>query len=393
MITNLPGAPALNYKQYSGYYAVGDAKNHQLHYWFVESQGNPSTDPVLLWLTGGPGCSGLSALLTEWGPLMESRVNPDGATLSINPYSWNRNASVLTLESPAGVGYSFATDNNVKTGDDQTASENWDALVAFFNEFPQYKANDFYVTGESYGGVYVPTLVQTILDRQSQNKMNIKGFAIGNGCVSANDGTDALVNFEYAHGMIDDNKWQKVKSQCCKNDTDGCAFHTFNGLDMCSAFVEATTLSAWNGGINPYNMYANCVNTPGAQVSTRFRLEYKARTGNELDLSTVPCMNETAATVYLNRPDVRKALGIPSSLGPWAICSDLISNTYNKQYGEMDTRVMNALSQGLKGMIYSGDVDMACNFLMGQRFSRKLGLKVFGNISGYEAFHRPLREK
>lgn len=56
----------------------------------------------------------------------------------------------------------------------QVASENWDALKAFFTEFPQFKSNDFYVTGESYGGVYVPTLVQTILDRQSQFNINIK---------------------------------------------------------------------------------------------------------------------------------------------------------------------------------------------------------------------------
>ncbi|WKX94954.1 hypothetical protein Q1695_011866 [Nippostrongylus brasiliensis] len=391
-ITNLPGAPPVNFKQYSGYYTVGTTKNHQLHYWFVESQNNPATDPVLLWLTGGPGCSGLSALLTEWGPFM---VNADGATLSANPYSWNLNASILTLEAPAGVGYSYATNGVVKTGDDQTASENWEALVAFFTEFPNYAANDFYVTGESYGGIYVPTLVQTILDRQTQYKINIKGFAVGNGCVSSNEGTDSLINFQYAHGMIDDTKWQKIKSQCCHNDTDDCPFHQFNGVDTCSLFVETTSMNAWNGGINPYNMYDNCVNTPGTEVSTRFRLEYKYRTGKELDvsqLSTVPCMNETAVTVYLNRPDVRKALGIPTSLGPWAICSDTISNTYNRQYSSMDSQFKNALSKGLKAMVYSGDVDMACNFLMGQRFSRKLGLKeiaakkhyiVDGQIGGF----------
>ncbi|KHJ81803.1 serine carboxypeptidase, partial [Oesophagostomum dentatum] len=121
LITNLPGAPAANFKQYSGYYTVGATKNHQLHYWLVFlltifGLRYFPTDPVLLWLTGGPGCSGLSALLTEWGPFM---VNDDGATLRNNPYSWNTKASVLTLESPAGVGYSFATDNKLKTGDDQ----------------------------------------------------------------------------------------------------------------------------------------------------------------------------------------------------------------------------------------------------------------------------------
>ncbi|VDM84865.1 unnamed protein product [Strongylus vulgaris] len=199
-------------------------------------------------------------------------------------------------------------------------------------------------------------------------------------------------------------------------------------------------------------MYDNCVNAPGVQVSTRFRLEYKLRTGKDLDvsqvakmqgfadksysipvqlstvpcmnetavtvylnradvrkalgiptslgpwaicrvlqikiiqspvqLSTVPCMNETAVTVYLNRADVRKALGIPTSLGPWAICSDTISNTYDRQYGEMASRVKNGLNYGLRGLIYSGDVDMACNFLMGQRFSRKLGYKV--SLANYQ---------
>ncbi|KIH44021.1 hypothetical protein ANCDUO_25965, partial [Ancylostoma duodenale] len=105
------------------------------------------------------------------------------------------------------------------------------------------------------------------------------------------------------------------------------------------------------GGINPYNMYDNCVNAPGAEVSTRFRLEYEHRTGKKLDvsqLSTVPCMNETAVTVYLNRADVRKALGIPTTLGPWSICSDYISQTYNRQYGEMAQRVKNGLDLGLK---------------------------------------------
>ena len=36
---------------YSGYLPVGKLSgvNGQLHYWFIESEGNPSTDPVVLW--------------------------------------------------------------------------------------------------------------------------------------------------------------------------------------------------------------------------------------------------------------------------------------------------------------------------------------------------------
>lgn len=389
-ITSLPGAPNVNFKQYSGYYNVGTKKNHMLHYWFVESQNNPATDPVLLWLTGGPGCSGLSALLTEWGPW---NVNKDGATLSNNPYSWNKNASILTLEAPAGVGYSYATDNNISTGDDQTASENWEALTLFFQEFTQYKGNDFYVTGESYGGIYVPTLVQTILDRQNQFHINIKGLAIGNGCVSENEGVDSLVNFLYHHGVVDEAKWQHMKASCCHNDTDACPWHSFGEFSSCGEFVEATQQTAWNGGLNPYNMYADCVSY---SASFRFAMEYERRFNKKYTpevLGTVPCLDESPVTNYLNRQDVRKALGIPSSLPQWSICSNAISYGYKRQYGDMTSRVLNAVNNNnLKMMLYNGDVDLACNALMGQRFTDKLGLTlskkkthftVQGQIGGY----------
>ena len=42
-----------------------DGKN--LFYYFVESEGNPSKDPVVLWLNGGPGCSSFDGFVYEHG--------------------------------------------------------------------------------------------------------------------------------------------------------------------------------------------------------------------------------------------------------------------------------------------------------------------------------------
>ena len=54
----------------------------------------------------------------------------------------------FTVESPAGVGFSYSTDPGVDyvTNDDQTATDNYNFLVQFFSYYPEFKQNDFYIT-------------------------------------------------------------------------------------------------------------------------------------------------------------------------------------------------------------------------------------------------------
>lgn len=46
---------------------MGELGDVELFYYFVESEDDPKSDPLMLWLTGGPGCSALSGLLYEIG--------------------------------------------------------------------------------------------------------------------------------------------------------------------------------------------------------------------------------------------------------------------------------------------------------------------------------------
>ena len=99
LVTGIENITGYDQPWYSGYLTISYYQS-QTHYFFFPSQNNPATDPVLLWLNGGPGCSSLLGAVQEHGPFV---FPSNGTTFELNPYSWNMNASVIYLESPGGV--------------------------------------------------------------------------------------------------------------------------------------------------------------------------------------------------------------------------------------------------------------------------------------------------
>lgn len=139
---------------YSGYLTVTETKS--LHYVFAESMSDPTNDPVVIWFNGGPGCSSMLAFMQENGPLA---VDDGEAFIKTNPHPWNERANMLWIESPAGVGFSLAgTENDLKTNDMVQSQDALAALKQWFGKFPEYLPNELFVSGESYGGIYVPYL-------------------------------------------------------------------------------------------------------------------------------------------------------------------------------------------------------------------------------------------
>lgn len=376
-ITSLPGLKTkLYFKQYSGY--LNATNGRKLHYWFVESEGTPSTDPLLLWLNGGPGCSSLLGLLGENGPL---HVNEDGRTLYVNPYRWNKHANVLYLEAPAGVGYSYSDDHDYATDDDKVSEDNYVALQDFFRKYPSFKANDFYVTGESYGGIYVPTLSVRVLTGPAD--INFKGFVIGNGFLNRRYNGESLVFFAYHHGLIGEKIWGRLTKFCCDNNVSiqSCRFVNPQGEDCKNAVKDASYfISGLN--IDTYNLYAPCV-TVSSKNNSRYSADKKMMI-NSLTPSRLvsvrdilPCLNDSKVITYLNLPQTRQALHIPTSVPAWEECSSTVSGSYKELYDTMKPQFQQLLSSGrLRGLIYNGDVDMACNFMGDQWFVEDLGLPV-----------------
>ena len=105
--------------------------------------------------------------------------------LKLNEYSWNKKANLLYIESPGGVG--FSRGERTVYDDGNTAEDNLQAMLAFFKKFPELRKNDFYITGESYSGIYVPYLAYEIikynkLPSSRETKINLKGTMVGNAC-------------------------------------------------------------------------------------------------------------------------------------------------------------------------------------------------------------------
>ena len=71
---------------------------------------------------------------------------------------------MVFIEQPVGVGFSEAP-AGTKYGDQLAAEDNYKFILGFLNRYPEYKASDFYISSESYGGHYMPTLGKLLADR------------------------------------------------------------------------------------------------------------------------------------------------------------------------------------------------------------------------------------
>ena len=181
LVRDLPGLDgSLDVRMYSGYLKPTQADS--VHYLFVESEWKES-DPLVLWLNGGPGASSLMGAFTELGPYI---VNGE-KSLMPNPFGWNKVANVLFLESPTGVGFSYCeamlNGEACKHNDTSTANLNFLSLKYFVeHKFPEFRGRDFMIWGESYAGVYVPTLADLVYSAGDALDLNFLGFGVGDPC-------------------------------------------------------------------------------------------------------------------------------------------------------------------------------------------------------------------
>ena len=78
----------------------------------------------------------------------------------------NKEVNLLAIEQPAGVGFSKTKDRKAEWNDARMGENLLAAIKDFLSEF-KLTGREFFVSGESYAGVYIPTLATFILNDKS----------------------------------------------------------------------------------------------------------------------------------------------------------------------------------------------------------------------------------
>jgi len=322
-----------------------DDEKKSFFFWLFESRSDPKKDPLVLWLSGGPGCSSSMALLFENGPCKAIH----GAETETNPHSWNNKANVIWVDQPAGTGFSKG---KMVADEKGVAEDMYGFLQEFYKQFPQYASNPFYVTGESYAGHYIPAVSHRVWKGNKDGngvKIPLAGLAIGNGL------TDPEHQYpEYPHMGFDGGKDQGgslekgVFSAFEKKTMEYAVPVCVKQINACNQGQSAACQSALvvcnlalmtpyqMKGYNPYDMRIKCESPP-------------------------LCYDFTKETAFMNDPEVQKQLGVTEK---WETCNMMVNMGMRGDWMlHYQQDLPELLADGIRVLIYAGDVDYICNWL------------------------------
>ncbi|KAF1884030.1 hypothetical protein Lal_00012990 [Lupinus albus] len=370
---------------------------------------NPSKDPIVLWLNGGPGCSSFDGFIYEHGPFNFEKPKIKGTLpkLHLNPYSWSKVSNIIYLDSPAGVGFSYSKNkSDYNTGDLKTSIDSHTFLLEWFKLYPEFLANPLFLAGESFAGIYVPTLAHQIvlgLKAGAKPKLNFKGYMIGNGVTDDSFDGNAIVPFAHGMGLISNQLFEDIKSQCNGK--------YYGEITNETCIKKLKRMYKVIDDLNIYDILEPCYHEPEKNANTpsdnRLPLSFRklgethkpmpvrkrmfgrawplrepvksgyVPTWPELSSSrSVPCVNDEVATQWLNNEAVRKAIHTveKSVVSKWELCTGNIE--YDHDEGSMIKFHKKLTSRGYRALIFSGDHDLCVPYTGSEAWTSSLGYKI-----------------
>ncbi|KAL0460143.1 UNVERIFIED_CONTAM: Serine carboxypeptidase 3 [Sesamum latifolium] len=304
--------------------SVQDLGHHAGYYKLPHTKDASTNDPVVIWLTGGPGCSSELALFYENGPFHIT----SNLSLAWNDFGWDKISNLIYVDQPTGTGFSYSSDDDdIRHDEEGVSNDLYDFLQAFFKEHPQYAKNDFYITGESYAGHYIPAFAARVHQGNKNREglhINLKGFAIGNGLTNPEIQYKAYTDYALDMKLIqqsDYNSMGKLVSDCQQ------------AIKLCAADGGSSCVSAYMVCNNIFNRIVDISGDGGFSKPKVFREALGVG-----DIDFVSC----SSTVYE------------------AMVTDWMRN--------LEVGIPALLEDGIKLLVYAGEYDLICNWLGNSRW-------------------------
>ncbi|CAL58491.1 Peptidase S10, serine carboxypeptidase, active site [Ostreococcus tauri] len=367
---------ALIYGASSGTFKLNSTRDAHLFYTFFDRRGsgdgrasmNDSDDesPLIIWLTGGPGCASELASLYENGPYAMERDPKSGeARLGRRAHAWNDAGRLLYVDSPVGTGFSYTSKRADAARDETTvANDLLEFLSAFMLSRPELADVEVYVTGESYAGHYVPAFAHRIFEANKKGdnpvRFNLRGVAIGNGLTEPAIQYGAYADYSLGNDIVDAKAAAEAMKAypACRKAIKAC----YRG-DAGEKSNRATCIRALNAcQIIPETLLENAASRfDGKAINV-----YDIRKSCDAEL----CYDFSAAEEWLNRADVQKALGVNKK---WEMCDNRVhSDMMGDWMHEYEDMIPPLLEAGIRFMIYAGDQDFICNALGNERWVKAM---------------------
>ena len=334
----------LDEDQKSGLVSMGNGDD--MFYWLFKSRGSPETDPLVIWLTGGPGCASEVALFYENGPYT---INDD-LTLNPNAQSWNKVSNLLYVDQPVGTGFSRCSSIfHYDSTEDEIAANIKTFLDGFLVANPEFRGRDFFITGESYAGHYIPAIAYHFVKEIPAGSLglNFKGIAIGNGWVDPVVQYPQYAEFAYENNMVSFEMYLTLKAsfaECVNLINNGkTQDDQVYALEVCQLTMASILGNPLAPSFNVYDIRKKCDVPP-------------------------LCYNLSNSDRFLNNATIQAKLGVT---GRYCFeCEKLVHVTLiGDELNNLAAKMEAVLEIDLSVLVYSGDKDFVCNWRGGEAWT------------------------